>query len=153
MRRLKSRFERGSGAVPDPAPVILAVTADPGIATALRQALQPLAWPFHTATSLEAGLELGRRVGSRCPFNTILLDKTLVASDWRSAVARLAQLPVRPSVLLIGQEAGPMLSESVTLAGGYAVLAMPINPESAAHSIYAGWLLWSNQDHLRRLTK
>ncbi len=112
---------------------------------ALRQSL-PRDWRLEIADSCEAGLE----IGSQHPFNTIVLDQRLVGEGLREAVKRFSTLPTHPVVLLLSQGGAQNSWEELSQCGAYGRLEPPFQPTETNSTIYAGWLLWNNQDRLRR---
>jgi DNA-binding NtrC family response regulator len=128
-----------------PKPEILAVLRDPQSGPALRQSL-PRDWGLEVAESFEEALHLG----AEHPFNTIILDEELAHESLREAVTRFSTLPTRPVVLLLSEDAQPASWEELSQCGVYGRLKHPFQPTETNSTIYAGWLLWNNQDVLRR---
>jgi DNA-binding NtrC family response regulator len=136
LRRLREKL---------PKPEILAVLHDSQSGSALRESL-PRDWGLEIVDSCEAALDLG----ARHPFNTIILDQDLAHESLREAVTRFSTLPTRPVVLLFSDGGTHTSWEELSQCGAYGRLQHPFPSTETNSTIYAGWLLWNNQDLLRR---
>ncbi len=103
--------------------------------SAVSQILQNPCWRIEHAASLEdAGKRLHERFAS-----VILCETTLPDGSWKDLLARLHDLPVRPSVVVISRHANDDLWADVLSSGGYDVLSKPFDRRELVRVVGMAW--------------
>ena len=120
----------------DPAPGILAVTADMAFYTCVRNAANAWGWNVEWANSLSRGLDICRAHSIRI----VIYDRDLPDVDWCYAIERLNGVAVESRILLAAPEISEDLWRTVLRRHGYDVLTRAATSEQMKRELRFAWL-------------
>lgn len=120
----------------EPAPGILAVTADVSFYSSVQNAASSWGWNVEWASSLSRGLGVCRAHQIRI----VIYDRNLPDVDWMYALERLNGTATESRILLAAPEISEDLWRTVLRRHGYDVLTRSANSEQMKRELRFAWL-------------
>ena len=115
-------------------------------ACALNQIFQKNGWDLIATENLSEALAAIRAT----PTPIVILDRDLVAPDWRPIVRSLASQSNSPCVILASHVVDDYLLEEVIQQGGYDVIAKPFREQEVTRAIEFAWSAMKSRLSSRR---
>ena len=104
-------------------------------------------WQVRASFTARGVIELVR--ASNIPI--VVCENDLHPGAWREMLARLAELPNPPLVIIASRHADDYLWVEALNLGAYDVLAKPFEPREVTRTLILAWQRWTTRSHPKTL--